>query len=463
MEFRIEHYAWPAFMGRRPFEHQRVTVSFLLGNKRAYVLNEQGTGKTLSALWAADILMCAGRIKRVLIIGPLSSLRSVWYREIAMNLPHRKVVIAHGNSSVRTAAIYDSTAQFVVINHDGVRFAEDELIKAKFDLVIIDELTAYKSHGAERSKAMLRVSHSVKAVWGMTGNLTPNSPTEAFFPGKIVNPQNGYLPRYFTQFRDVTMTQINEYLWVPKPEAPRAVALCIQPAIRYTRDECLDLPDTTYQVVEVPLSKQQVDHYEEMRKQAYIECESGAISAVNAGVKLGKLLQISAGSVRSDEGNVVELDCKSRLDALFDLFEDTPQGKLVVFATYRATIAMLERECQKRGVRCASIHGDVAQNLRSQHIERFQTGDLQMIVLQPQTAAHSITLTAASTMVWFSLTSSNELFEQGCARIVRAGQVRKTLIYMFVSTRAEQHVAALLERRQSVSNATLDLFLNREL
>lgn len=124
---------------------------------------------------------------------------------------------------------------------------------------------------------------------------------------------------------------------------------------------------------------------------------------------------------------------------------------------------MLERELTKRGVICAAIHGDVSQNVRASHIDRFQRGDLQVLVLQPQSSAHGITLTASSTIVWFSLIPSNELFQQGNARIVRAGQTRKTFIYMFVSTKAERHIAKILEAKGEVSREVLKLFVDHDL
>jgi SNF2 family DNA or RNA helicase len=214
--------------------------------------------------------------------------------------------------------------------------------------------------------------------------------------------------------------------------------------------------------MEVDLSAEQKRYYDEMKKQALIEADGGAITAVNAAVKLNKLLQISAGAVKNDEGGVVEIGCEARLALLLELFEETPQKKLVVFATYRATIEMLERELTKHGVRCASIHGDVSQGIRASHIDRFQTGDLQVLVLQPQSSAHGITLTASSTVVWFSLVPSNELFQQGNARIVRAGQMRKTFVYMFVSTQAERHIAKILEAKGDMSREILRLFKDRE-
>jgi SNF2 family DNA or RNA helicase len=258
------------------------------------------------------------------------------------------------------------------------------------------------------------------------------------------------------------MLQINEMVSVPKPEAAHIVAMCAQPAIRFRRDQCLDLPDTTYQSFEIPLTPEQSQYYDAMRKSALIESDSGSISAVNAAVKLNKLLQISAGAVKNDAGTVVEIGCKDRLDMLFELFEQTPQKKLVVFATYRATIEMLVREATKRGVKVASIHGDVPQNLRATFIERFQNGDLEMLVLQPQSSAHGITLTASSTIVWFSLIPSNELFQQGNARIVRAGQHLKTFIYMFVSTRAEKHVANILQTKGDMSKEVQRMFEQRD-
>lgn len=455
--FSIDSYTWPMFRGRKPFAHQKTTVAFLLNNKRSFVLNDLGTGKTMSALWACDILLEAQKIRRVLVVSPVSTLRAVWYMEIGLNLPHRKASVAHGTRQQRLAALAAPT-EFVIINHDGIKILEDELIREKFDVIIIDELTAYKSHSSERSKCMKRIADSAKAVWGMTGDLTPNSPLEAWFPCKIVNPANKWLPKYFGQFRDACMTQVNELVWIPKEIAPQIVSMITQPAIRFKRDDCLDLPDTTYQTIEVPLTKEQQTYYDSMRKKAMIEYEKGEITAANAAVQLNKLLQISAGAVKTSDNEVLEIGCEPRITALMDIFDQTPQKKLVVFATYRATIHMLINEFSKRKIKVAAIYGDVNQNLRGKYIQDFQDGDLQVLVLQPQSAAHGITLTAASTIVWFSLIPSNELYGQGNARIVRAGQTRKTLIIQFVATRAEKHVAGILERKGNFSSETLALF-----
>lgn len=474
MAFSVESYRWPAYGDRKPFNHQKITSLFLLKNKRAFVLNEMGTGKTLSALWACDMLLEAEKIRRVLIISPLSTMKSVWGKEILMNMPHRKFVIAHSpRGQAARLQLFKQPTQFVILNHDGIKMMEEAIINEQFDVIIIDELTAFKAN-SERTKCMIRIADAQYAdvnrrrqrdgaLWGLTGEPTPNSPVEAFYQCKIVNPRQEFLPRYYGQFRDATMQQVNEMLWVPKPIAPQIVGMVMKPALRFRRDECLDLPETTYQTLDVELTPEQVQAYEKMRKECLIEMESGLITAANAAVQLNKLLQISAGAVKTNDGLIHAIGCKPRIDALMDLLEGTPNRKLVVFATFRASIDMLHKELEKRGVKVACIHGDVHQNLRAAHIERFQSGDLEVIILQPQSSAHGITLTAASTIVWFSLIPSNELHQQGNARIVRAGQTRKTFIYYFLATKAESHIYKILQNKGDVSRETLALFNSGDL
>lgn len=468
MSFDVESYDWPAFGGRKPFAHQKHTVKFALEARNCLILNDLGTGKTLSVLWALDILFKAKRVRKVLVIGPLSTLKIVWLNEIFLNMPHRRGGIAHGNAKIRREVLQDPYTEIVIMNHDGIKYEEDAIIREQPDLIVIDEITAFKSN-SDRTKCMRRITKEgrrakwLKGVWGLTGDLTPEAPTDAFYPCHIVVPHNQFLPAYYGQFRDACMYQLNEYVWLAKPEAPQIVAMCTQPAIRYTREQCLDLPETTYQIMEAPLSQEQLKWYETMRKQAYIELEAGEVKAVNAAVKLNKLLQISAGAVKDSDGNVIELNCDERLKLLLEIFESTPQRKLVVFATYRATINQIETFLTKKGVKVASIHGDVNQNQRASHIERFQSGDLQVLILQPQSAAHGITLTAASTLVWYSLIPSNGLYQQGCGRIVRAGQTRKTLIIVFASTKAEKHVASIVHRKGDISKEILKLFVDHDL
>lgn len=458
-------YDWPAHVkiqATAPMAHQRLTVEFFIMNKRCFCFNDMGTGKTLSALWAFDLLMRMGKVRRILIVGPLISLRSVWAKEIFENIPYLNYGIAHGTKTHRKNIIH-SHADIVIINHDAVVGMMDEIVKAKFDIVCIDELTAFKTHDSDRTRFMTTIAHSVKAVWGLTGDPTPNSPVEAYAQAKLVNPKNPMLPRYFTQYRDMTMTRLSEYMYVPKPEAPNIVASILQPAIRFTREQCIDLPPTTYVDQEIELSPEQATMYKKVKEELYFEHSKGEIVAANAAVALSKLLQISAGAVKTSDGEPIFLDNGPRMKALFSIFEQTPQKKLVVFVTYRASMIQLMEKITAKGIKCDMINGDVPHNRRASIINDFQNGDLSIILLQPQSTAHAITLVQANTVLWFSMIPSNELYSQGIARVVRTGQKLKTLIIRFVASKAEEHLAKMLDRKGNLSGEILQLFENHDL
>jgi SNF2 family DNA or RNA helicase len=444
-------------IGQKPFSHQIETTKFLLMNLRAFNFSDLGTGKTLSSLWAADFLLCNDKIKKILIVCPLSTMQSVWGREIFTNFPHRKYAIAHGNKSYRESVIAGK-ADFIIINHDGVVIMEEALIRAKFDLIIIDELTAFKKHTTNRSKAMINICRNVKAVHALTGAPTPNGPTEAFGQAKVVNPNNPFLPKYYTAFRDSVEQQVGPFLWLPKPNAPDIVNRVLQPAIRFERDKCLDLPPCQYEDIIVEFTSEQREVYDKMKKELLVEYAAGEITAVNAAVKVMKLLQIAAGSVKDDEGNAYKLDSSTRDDELWRIFEETGKTKLVVFCAFRASIEHLVEFFRKKGARAECIYGSVDHKVRANHIKNFQDGDLQVLIIQPQSSAHGITLTAANVIVWHSLVPSGEIYVQANGRITRAGQTRKQLIIHLIGCQAEKRLLSIVQNKESNSHEVLDMF-----
>lgn len=458
-----EEYQWPMKNPEhRPFQHQKETVEFFLRNKRAFNLSDLGTGKTLCALWAADILMCFGKIRKVLIISPLSTIRVVWAKEIFTNLPHRRYAIAHGNSEIRVKAI-QSDSDFVIINHDGIKSVESEIIREKFDIIIIDELTAYKNATSDRSKCMQRIANKAYAVWGLTGAPTPNGPSEAFGQAKVVNPNNPFLPRYFTKFKQMVETEIAPYVWVPKPEAKKIVHQVLQPAVRYERDQCLDLPPVFSSIIDIEMSSEQRRAYDSIKKELLHEYDEGLITASNAAVKLSKLLQIAAGSVKDDSGAIYHLDCSPKDQEILETFEELGRSKLIIVSAFRASV---ERQCQflkDQKIRCEFIHGDVSSNERTRIINNFQDGDGQILVLQPQATSHGVTLTAASTIIWQSLVPSGEVYIQMNGRITRAGQTKKQYVKHLICSSAERHLYRLLTDKCNLSNGVLDMFTNKDL
>lgn len=457
MILEYEKYIYPIKQGNKPFDHQVKTAEFLLSNKRAYVFNEMGTGKSLSALWAADFLIINEKVHRVLIVCPLSTMRAAWGRDILFNLPHRRFAIAHGSKDVRLKVLRGS-AEIVIINHDGLKIIEDHILAAGFDLLIVDELTAFKNYSTDRTKVACRIASKMKAVWGLTGAPTPNGPLEAFGQAKVVNPTNPYLPKFFTQYRDRVVERVNQFVWIPKHDANAFVHKILQPAIRYTRDECLDLPPCTKEVRQTEMTQDQKVAYETMRQRLLIEHENGFITASNAAIKLLKLMQIAAGAVKDDEGNVIVYNASTRMSELYDIFTQTPQEKLVIFAAFRAVVEQIHKFFTDKGIKSAIIYGSVDHKERARHIENFQDGDLKVLVIQPQAAAHGITLTAASTVVWQSLIPSNEIYGQANDRIARIGQQRNQLILHMIGCPAEAHMLRLLERKQANSTDLLQSF-----
>lgn len=463
----FNEYAWPSrSKDFRPFKHQVESVIFLLQNKRAYNFSDLGTGKTLSHLWCADFLMVNRKVKQVLVISPLSTMQSVWGSEIFFNFPHRRYKIVHGNRQDRLKALR-SGADFLILNHDGVKIpeVEDEIIRminrGDIGLVIVDELTAFKKHTTDRSKAMIRISNSLgmsKGLHGITGAPTPNGPSEAFGQAKVVNPWHPKVPRYFKQFQPMVEYQAGPYMWIPMPNAQDVVGEMMQPAIRFKRDDCIDIPECQYVERIVEFTKEQKEVYNRMKDELLVEYDAGEITASNAAVKMMKLLQIAAGSVKDDNGNILKVDSSTRDEQLWEIFEETGRTKLVVFAAFRATIEHLYNLFKDKGVKVATIHGSVDHDVRAAHIRDFQDGDLQVLVIQPQSSAHGITLTASNTIVWYSLIASGEVHVQANGRITRAGQKRKQLIYYLIGCKAEKHLLGLLQGKGKFSTGVLELF-----
>ena len=446
-------YSWP---GRyKPFDHQRDTAEFLTNHRKAFCFNEQGTGKTGSAIWAADFLMERGLIRRVLVICPMSIMGSAWRNDLFSFAMHRKVDIAYGAAKKRKAVI-ESDAEFVIINYDGVQIVEKEIAEGGFDLIIVDEATHYKNAQTKRWKSLNRLVGPDTWLWMMTGTPAAQGPEDAFGLAKLVNP-NG-VPRYFGQWRDMVMFKVTQFTWKAKPNAVDTVHQALQPAIRYTKDECLDLPDMVYVRRHVEMTAQQKKYYELLRKRMVMEAAGEEITAVNAAVKASKLLQIAAGAVYTDEGETVEFDIKNRYNVLKEVIDET-RNKVLIFVPFQHTIQMLMDQLVKDKVTAEIISGKVSAGARSDIFRRFQTEpDPRVLVIQPQAAAHGVTLTAADTIVWWAPTASLETYAQANARIHRSGQVNKCTIVQLEGSAIERRVFTLLDNKIDVHSKIVDLY-----
>ena len=448
-------YHWPGMY--KPFDHQKTTASFLTLNRRAFCLNEQGTGKTGSVIWAADYLMSIGKIRRVLVICPLSIMDSAWRADLFKFTMHRTVDIAYGSREKRNQIIA-SDAEFVIINYDGVDIVQEAISNGKFDLIVVDEANAYKNAQTTRWKTLNRILKPDTWLWMLTGTPAAQSPVDAYGLAKLVNPLG--VPKFYTAFKDSVMYKITQFKWVARPDADKVVFSALQPAIRFTKDKCLDLPEMTYVTREVELTPQQRKYYDLLRKKLVLQTAGEQITAVNAAVGLSKLLQISCGAVYSDSGETLEFDIKNRYKVLREAIDETQQ-KILIFVPFKHTIELLSEKLQADGFSTAIISGDVSATKRTEIFKSFQeTPNPRVLIIQPQAAAHGVTLTAADTVVWWGPTPSLEIYAQANARAHRAGQRHPVTVIRLQGSNAEKHLYKMLDNRIEDHVKLVDLYKN---
>lgn len=448
-------YDWPGLY--KPFDHQRTTASFLTLHRRAFCFNEAGTGKTSSVIWAADYLMKQGLVKRVLVICPLSIMYSAWQADIFKTAMHRSVGVAHGDASKRKK-ILDGGYDFVVINYDGVGIIADEIDKSGFDLIVIDEANAYKTVNTRRWKTLAKLLKPSTRLWMLTGTPASQSPLDAFGLARLVCPEN--VPKYTTAWKDKVMQQITRFKWIPKPNSRQAVFQALQPAIRYSKEECLDLPDIMYQTRDVALTNQAQKYYKQLKSQFMIEAAGEQVSAVNAAANLNKLLQISGGAVYTDNHEVIEFDVSPRLNALMEVIEETSH-KVIIFVPYRHTIQLVSNHLNEKGITNEIINGDVTARDRNSIFTRFQSSeDPRVLVIQPQAASHGVTLTAANTVVFWSPVMSVETYLQCIARINRVGQKNSMTVVNLQGSDVERKMYAMLQGKVDMHEKLVDLYKN---
>ena len=446
-------YTWTG--KHAPFDHQKKTSAFFTMNRKSFCFNEQGTGKTASAIWAADYLMKQGKINRVLVVCPLSIMDSAWREDLFTFAPHRSVDIAHGASKKRKA-ILEQGAEFVIINYDGVEIVSKEIAEGGFDLIVVDEATHYKNTQSQRWKTLRRLIKDDTWLWMMTGTPAAQSPLDAYGLAKMVNPDA--VPRFFGSFRDMVMRKITQFRWIVKPEATDLVFNVLQPAIRFTKEECLDLPDMTYVKRKVELTRQQKKYYDLLKKKLVMTVGGDEVTAINAAVVMNKLLQISAGAVYTDEGDTLEFDIKHRYKVLREVIDESSQ-KVLIFVPFKHTIDILTDKLRNDGITTEVIRGDVPVTRRTDIFKRFQTtNEPRVLVIQPQSAAHGVTLTAANTVVWWGPTPSLETYAQANARVHRSGQKHPCTVVQLQGSAVEKRVYSLLDNRIDVHTKMIDLY-----
>ena len=467
---QTDGYAWP---GRfKPFAAQRTTANFLALHKRATVLSDMGTGKTNAALWAADYLMDQhppGEF-RALVVAPLSTLRRVWSDAVFQGfLGKRKAVVLHGSAEQRLKLLAQP-ADFYVINHDGLGvgaqtsrgrlelrgFADALQQRSDIRLVIVDEVSAYRDASTRRHKLARALIGQREYLWGMTGTPTPNGPLDAYGIAKLMNNAHG---ESMTSFRLRTMLQVSTFKWVPKAGSQDVVKTALSPTIRFAIEECVDLPECTVQQREVELSAEQAKAYKTMKQDLRLMVTRGEVNAANEAVLRLKLLQISCGAIYDADRTVHHLDCAPRLKELEDVIEEAHR-KVIIFAPLTSVVDLLKTKLTKWSR--AVINGSVPDKQRSEIFRAFQDdAEPQLLIADPGTMSHGLTLTKATTIVWYAPTDRTETYLQANKRIHRPGQDSKTTIVQIAATTIEREIFRRLEANESLQGVVLKLAEDR--
>lgn len=397
-----------------------VPSGFLILRRNGCIFATGNSGKTAATLWAAEYLMQKKLVRRALIVCPKSCTHKVWEDAVFQTIMHRTAVVVEG-SRERKRELYTSSAEYVIVNHDGLATISD-LINADdaLDLVVYDEASVLRNGQTQRYKTLKGILKPVTRLWLLTATPCPNAPTDAWALARLIKPET--VPPYFGSFKRQTMFQVTNFKWVAKPEGTKLAYDAMQPAIRFRTEDCIDLPPVTYQNRACTLSTEQTKMLKAMAKDFVADKDGATITAANAAVKMVKMLQLCGGVCYDDAGNAVLVDPGDRLSTLMEILEEADH-KVIVWCPYKHAMAMIRQEVSKVcGV--AVINGDVSTGERSRIITEFQdeSNPLKVLVAHPATAAHGLTLTAANIVVWYGPTFSAEMYEQAVARVVRPGQ-----------------------------------------
>ena len=438
-----------------PFAHQKETAEFLTLNRKAFCFNEQGTGKTASVIWACDYLMNLGLIKRVLVICPLSIMKSAWQADLFKFAMHRTCDVAYGDPKKRKKIIAQG-AEFVVINFDGVSIVKEDIEASSFDLIVVDEASAYKNAQTTRWKVLRDIAANVKGLWMLTGTPAAQSPVDAFGLARLINPDN--TPKFYGHFRDQVMYKLGMYRWLPKPNAQATVHKVLQPAIRFEKKDCIDLPELTFVERDAPMTPQQQKYYKLLKERMTMVAAGEEVSAVNAATNINKLLQISGGAVYADTGEVVEFDVSSRLNVVKEVIDEASH-KVLVFVPFTHTIELLREYLQNSGITCDVINGKVPVNRRHEIIKDFQETDkVRVLIIQPQAASHGLTLTEANVIIWYAPVTSVETYLQANARINRPGQRNPMTVVHIKGSEVESRLYSMLSTNIDNHEKIIDLY-----
>jgi len=462
----LDGYDWPGQF--TPFAAQRTMANFMVVHPRCLNLSDMGTGKTLSALWAADFIMQQRPGVKALIVSPLSTLYRVWQDAIFQHLlGRRKCVVLHGDAKKRKKLLTEP-ADFYIINFDGVSVLKQELEARKdIDIVIIDEASAYRDGQTKRHRTARQILITRSYLWLMTGTPTSNGPLDAYGLAKLVNNAFG---ESFISYRARCMEKVSMWKWLPRPGAHEMAHRLMQPSVRFAIEDCMDLPEQLVEQRDVELSEEQKKAYATLKAQLVLQLKEGkTITAVNEAVLRLKLIQIACGAIYDIDHDINKVDAAPRLEVLHEVLAEC-RDKIIIFAPLTSVVKLLYEELSPH-YSCAVITGAVGARERAEIFRNFvgareraeifrnfqETKDPRVLIADPGTMSHGLTLVAATCIIWYAPTDRTELYLQANKRIDRPGQTKTNVVIQLAATSIEREIYRRLEANETMQGLVLAL------
>lgn len=404
----------------------------------------------------------AGRIRRVLIVAPLSIL-GVWQEEFEKFAAFDyTLAILTGNTAMKMKTLQDiqsSNLQVVVVNYESAWRMEKELLAWNADLVIADEGHKIKTPNISASKAMHKLGAKARYRLLLTGTVITNKAIDVFSQFKYLNPDIFGQSFYTFRNRYFDMVGYGNHTPVLKKSMEKELTDKLHSiAFRATKSECLDLPEMTDIIRRVDLESSAMRLYKGLVEESYAELGESEITVTNVLTRLLRLSQLTGGFLGDDAGRVVHKVSEAKLLVLEDILDEVLQEgkKLVIIARFIPEIKAICSMLEKKSILYSLIKGGVKD--RDEQVSRFQNNpDVPAFVGQIATAGLGITLTAASTMVFYSLDYSMSNFEQTKARIHRVGQKYPcTYLYLTARGTVDEKVLKALRNKANLAKTLVD-------
>ena len=441
-------------MNFEPHDYQAYAIDYIETHPVAAVLLDMGLGKTVISLTAiADLLFDSFVTHRVLVVAPLRVARDTWPAELEKwsHLHHLTYTVAVGSAKERRAALMQS-ADITIINRENLSWLiEESGFPFDYDTVILDELSSFKNHQSKRFKALLHVRPKVKRVIGLTGTPSSNGLMDLWAEFRLLD-MGQRLGRFITQYRNAYFTPDKRngqiiYSYKPLPFAEEAIYRQISDiTISMKSTDHLQMPDLVSTQYEVHLSDVEAKRYDDLKQELILQLPGGEVTAANAAALTGKLVQMSNGAIYTDTGEVVEIH-ERKLDALEDIIESANGKPLLVAYWFRHDLQRIKDRFTVRELKS------------SKDIADWNNGDIPVAVIHPASAGHGLNLqSGGSTLVWFGLTWSLELYQQTNARLWRQGQSAGTVVIQHIVTKGtiDERILKVLQAKDRTQAALIE-------